>query len=125
MTDLFTKIIAWLKANMIFAIIIGIGIIILFFPKLLKGLFGRSPRKHKGQGTHTRAYFKSHPEKTIKTKSGKSAIRSVGTHKEGYPAVGGGYVPFRYTKQGKKKDARFVPGTIAAHRHMASLRKSR
>lgn len=37
----FAKIILWIKTNILMTIGIGLVLIILFFPKLLRGLFGR------------------------------------------------------------------------------------
>lgn len=103
MTDFLNKVLAWVKANILLAVVILIGVVVLFFPKLLKGLFGKTRVKHRpGWGqTHTR--------------SGKPLPRSVGTRK---PRK-------QYTKGGKAKKAWQIKGSLAAKRHMAQIRKMR
>jgi hypothetical protein len=125
MNNFFSNAIAWVKANIILSIVILLAVILLFFPRLLKGLFG-------GSSGHRPGFVKSHTRggslkagwrpdgtggwtqraksvKHRKTKSGKPIPRSVGTGKK--------------TKKGKL--ARLVKGSPAAKAYMAKIRKMR
>jgi hypothetical protein len=125
MNNFFSNAIAWIKANIIITIVILLAVILLFFPRLLKGLFG-------GSSGHRPGFVKSHTRggslkagwrpdgtggwtqraKSVKhrrTKSGKPIPRSVGTK--------------RKTKKGKP--ARLIKGSKEAKAWMAKIRKMR
>jgi hypothetical protein len=118
-----TKIFDWIKANMLLAIGIAIVLVVFVFGKPLKRLlFGTHRVKHR------KSYYISHPVKrrSITRTARKPIPRSVGTHKgNGYPAAGGGTIPFKYNKDGSIKKAWQVSGTVAAKARMSRLRKSR
>ena len=117
------KIITWVKANMLLAVGLLFAVVILFFGKGVKKiLFGTRRVKHRrkliltGPGTRTRTR-----SRTMR----RALPRSVGTGTKGYPAAGGGYIPFKYNKDGTIKKARLVAGTVAAKSSMSRIRKNR
>jgi len=101
MKDLFDKIFAWIKANLLLSIGILVAVVVLFFPKLLKGLTGRRRVRHR-PGYYT-------------ARSGRTLPRSVGTHR----------VRKQYTKGGRAKKPWQIKGSEAARRHMAKIRRMR
>ena len=103
MTNFFNTIWLWVKGNMIISIVILFAIVIIFFPKLLSGLTGKK-RIH-----HRPSYYAK-----IRTRSGRSLPRSVGTRKRK-----------QYTKAGTAKKPWQIKGSMAAKRHMAKIRKMR
>lgn len=111
--DTINKIIAWIKGNLLLAVGIALGAVILFFPKLLKSLFSsprrrrRGPRKYyvKRRRVSMRKYYNA-PRRRLP--------RSVSTSKKRL-----------YSKGGKKKKPWQIKGSIAARRHMAQLRRMR
>jgi hypothetical protein len=108
MTDFITKAIAWIKANYIIAIIAALGIILIFFPKLLGGLFRKKRVKHR------KGYIPV--SRRRRTRPGRRSLpRSVGTHKS-RP---------QYNKSGTRKKAWQIKGSLAARRHMAQIRRLR
>jgi len=111
------KIITFIKNNWILAVLIVVGLFAVLMPKTVKKLFA-TPRRRRVIKTATR----------IRTRSTKRIPRSVGTRKasgKGYPAVGGGYIPYKYNKDGTIKKAWQVGGTVAAKSRMRNLRKKR
>lgn len=120
-----TKIFDWIKANMLLAIGIAIVLVVFVFGKPLKRIFFGTHRVK-----HRKSYYITHPVKhrSITRQMRKPLPRSVGTHKasgKGYPAAGGGYIPFKYNKDGSVKKAWQVGGTVAAKARMSRLRKAR
>jgi hypothetical protein len=99
------KILTWIKANILLAVAIGLVAIVMFFPKLLKGLIS-SPRRR-------RVHYTS-----VRTRSRRRLPRSVGLTRRGVPRK-------QYTKGGKAKKPWQIKGSEAARRHMARLRKMR
>lgn len=97
MTDFINKTIAWIKANWIIAIFGGIAVIILFFPRLLRGLFGGRPRRRR---------------RTVNTFVPRSRGRRY------KPAV-------QRSKNGRVKKPWQIKGSEAARRHMAKIRRMR
>lgn len=104
MKDFFDKIFTWVKANLLLSIGILIAVIVLFFPKLLRGLTSRKRIRHRP------GYYAA--------RSGRSFPRSVGLTRRGVPRK-------QYTKGGKAKKAWQIKGSLAARRHMAQIRKMR
>lgn len=117
------KIITWVKANILLAVGLLLAVVILFFGKPLKRiLFGTRRIKHR------RKYLVQKGRTVTRSRRrtiGRPLPRSVGTGTKGYPAAGGGYIPFVRNKDGSIKKAQFVGGTLAAKRRMAQLRKNR
>ena len=108
MKDFFDKIFTWVKANLLLAIGILVAVIVLFFPKLLRGLTGKRRIRHR-PGYYT--------ARTI-TRSRRRLPRSIGLTRRGVPRK-------QYTKGGKAKKAWQIKGSLAARRHMAQIRKMR
>jgi len=104
MKEFFNNIFTWVKANLFLSIGILIAVVILFFPKLLKGLTGRTRVRHR-PGYYT-------------ARSGRRLPRRVGLTRRGVPRK-------QYTKGGKAKKAWQIKGSLAAKRHMAQIRKMR
>ena len=95
-----------------------IGAIVLF-------LFGTRAGKKIWKPTRRRR-VRRRPVMKVKTRTGnrRTVTRTKNTGR-GYPAAGGGYVPFKYNKDGSIKKAQFVAGTLAAKRRMATLRRKK
>lgn len=97
-----------------------IGALVLFvvflFGKKLKRLFFARPRRRRVHRTVMKIRSISRGNRAR-----KQLPRSVGT--KGYPAAGGGYIPFKYNKDGTVKKAWQVGGTLAAKSRMSRLRK--
>jgi len=125
MKETIDKIIAFIKANFIISIIAGIMLILIFFGKQVSKIFAPPRRRRRRKAvtvtrtrtrrrTNRRPLPRSAGRKRPATKSGK-----------GYPAAGGGYIPFKYNKDGTSKKAWQVGGTLAAKQRMARLRRAR
>lgn len=98
--------------------LIVVGLFAVLMPKTLKKLFATPRRRRRVIKNATRT----------RTRRRKSLPRSVGTRKasgKGYPAAGGGYIPYKYNKDGTIKKAWQVGGTVAAKSRMRNLRKKR
>jgi hypothetical protein len=98
MTDFFNKAIAWIKANLILSIVIGIAVIFIFFGRGVKKLFGPAHR------------VRDHRSIVRRLTRSRSLPRSAGTHK---------------MKSTQKKKPWQVKGSLAARRHMAQIRRMR
>lgn len=114
MTETINKIITWIKSNVLLAVLIGAAAGFVLFPKQIKRVLAPARRKRRRRITRNPAQKKS---------SHRTIPRSVGT--KGYAAAGGGYIPFKYNKDGTIKKAWQVAGTLAAKQRMARLRKNR
>lgn len=115
MKDFFDKTLTWIKANLWLAIGILIAVVIVFFPKLLKGLTGTRRIKHRP------GYYAARSGRRIPRSVGmarRRIPRSVGLTRRGVPRK-------QYTKGGKAKKAWQIKGSLAARRHMAQIRKMR
>jgi len=108
----------WLKQNIVIGVLIIVALLLVLFPRAVRRMFA-APRKRRRR-----------------TRSGKPLPRSVGRRRslisragrrtgKGYPAVGGGTIPYKYNKDGTVKKAWQVKGTVAAKQRMARLRRSR
>ena len=119
MKDLFDKIMTWIKSNVLMAALIGLVVIVVFFGSKVKRLLFGSSRRRRRRNPVTRS--------VTRTRSRRSLPRSVGTRAngKGYPAAGGGYIPFKYNKDGTIKKAWQVGGTVAAKSRMSRLRKAK
>ena len=126
MKEFFTKVLTWIKANMIISIVIALVVVVFFFGKTLKKLFFGT---HHKRPRHYALKQVSDTRTLSRRNSRKPLPRSVSMHKagsgQGYPKYGGGYIPFKRNKDGSIKKAKFVGGTVAAHNYMHSLRKNR
>jgi hypothetical protein len=103
MSDFFTKAIAWIKANVLLAIGIGILIVVLFFPKLLRHVIGPTRRR-----VHHRVVRETRHRRNV-----RKAI--TGTYRRR---------PRSRTMKGAKKPWQ-VKGSRAARLHMAKIRRMR
>lgn len=126
MKETFDKIIAWVKANPLIAVLVGVAGLLMFGGgKIKRLLFGTRRRKRRRRVTRTRTTTR---RRTVRRTARRRLPRSVGTRKttgKGYPAAGGGYIPFKYNKDGTVKKAWQVGGTVAAKNRMARLRRNR
>jgi hypothetical protein len=104
--NFFNNILAWVKANILLAVVILIVGIALLFPKVLRGVIG--PRRIRHRRTIAAPYRRRR----------RSLPRSVGMYKIGRTRK-------QYTKGGKAKKAWQIKGSIAARRHMAQIRRMR
>jgi len=105
MMDIFTKAWAWIKGNILISIGILLVVIILFFPKLLKGLIGTRRIRH-------RRTVSALP---YRRRTRRALPRSVGMRK----------ARKQYTKGGKLKKPWQIAGSEAARRHMRKIRAMR
>jgi hypothetical protein len=102
MSTFFVTLYTWIKNNILMTIAILIVVVLLFFPKILRGLIGGTRRK--------RRY------RTVTARSGRRLPRSVGINRK--PRK-------QYTKGGKAKKPWQIKGSPAARRHMAQIRRMR
>ena len=115
-----TKFIIFVRSNMVLAIVLAIVALLAFFPRQLKRMFRLSPvRRRRRRVSSKYAGDRVRGVKRVK----RSPIRSVGG--KGYAAAGGGYIPFKYNKNGTVKKAWQVGGTVAAKSRMARLRRAK
>lgn len=103
--DYLTKIWIWIKTNIFLSIGILLAVIIIFFPKLLKGLIGTRRSVH-----HRRVASLPYRRRTR-----RPLPRSVGVRK----------ARKQYTKGGKLKKPWQIAGSEAARRHMRKIRAMR
>lgn len=116
MTDFINKAIAWIKANMIIALLIFLAVIFVFFGRQVKKmLFGTRRVKHRAG--YVSRYRRAAPRRT--TSRRRTLPRSVGMHKVRHnkPAV--------YNKNGSRKKPWQIAGSPAARKHMAEIRTKR
>lgn len=120
MSEFFTKIMTWVKANILLAVGILAVVVFVLFPKQIKKMFAPPRRRRR------RNIRRSVTVTRRRTRSNRKPIpRSVGTSRRGYPAAAGGYIPFKYNKDGTVKKAWQVGGTVAAKNRMRGLRRKR
>lgn len=100
------KLTDWLKANPLIAGGVILGAILLFFPKILKGIFGGSTRVRHRRRIATRRSNPVHRRNVRRAITGSSRPR------------------IRRRNKGAKKPWQ-VKGSLAAKRHMALIRKRR
>lgn len=101
MNTFLTSVWTWIKANLVLSIVIGLGVLLIFFPKVLKGLFG-----------HTRR-VRHHRRVIPYIRHRRHLPRSVG--------VPGSH---RRHTPGTKRPWQ-IKGSLAARRHMAQIRRLR
>jgi hypothetical protein len=104
-----TTITTWIKNNLIISIVVGLVAILLFFPKLLKGLLGSAPRRRR------------RPLRSAHSENIRRAIRAPRRRRRSLS-------PRRSTVRRKMKGAKKpwqIKGSLAARRHMALIRKRR
>jgi hypothetical protein len=104
-----TTITTWIKNNLIISIVVGIVAILLFFPKIFKGLLGSTPRRRKRR-----------PLRSAHSENIRRAIRA--------PRRRRSFTPRRSTVRRKMKGSKKpwqIKGSLAARRHMALIRKRR
>lgn len=104
MNDLISKVTAWIKANVLLAVLVAcVAIFILFGRQVKRMLFGVRRVRHR------------RPVVRRVARRRRSLPRSVGMHKM-KPA---------YHRSGKVKKPWQVKGSQAARRHMAKIRRMR
>jgi hypothetical protein len=100
-----TSVFAWLKENKLIAAGIALAAIFLFFPKVLKSIFGGATRRR------------------------RRPVRHVSTHRSRvHRAITGRSRPVRRTTMRRSKGAKKpwqIKGSLAAKRRMALIRKRR
>jgi len=104
MTDFFSKAIAWIKANILLAIGIGILIIVIFFPKVLRHIIG--------------------PKRRVVHR----VVRETRHRRNVRKAITGSYRRRPSTRTRRMKGAKKpwqVKGSRAARLHMAKIRRLR
>jgi hypothetical protein len=103
----FNTIWAWIKANILLSVGIGFAVILLFFPKVLRGLF------HSRRRVYHRIGIRRVSARTYYRRPRLALPRSVGTRR-------------RSTRRMKgTKKAWQVKGSRAAKLHMARIRRMR
>lgn len=107
MSDLFTKIAAWIKANTLISILIGIVVLFMVTGHKLGNLLGG-----KRKVRHHRTISRTAPRR-------RSLPRSVSMHKVKRSNKAA------YNKNGSKKKPWQIAGSLAARRHMAEIRRKR
>lgn len=106
MKDFFNKILTWVKSNLILTIGILIAVILVFFPKMLRGLTGRRRIRHRP------SYYSRRPAARRRSRRSLGPVHRSRQRKQ-------------YTKGGKAKKPWQIKGSIAARRHMAQIRRMR
>ena len=96
----------WIKANVLISVLILLAVVVVFFPKLLSGLFG-SPRRRR----------RSLPRSVGIRRRRRSLPRSVGIRRRNRPAIRG--------KNGRVKKPWQIKGSKAARIRMAKIRRLR
>lgn len=102
MSTLFTTAWNWIKANLLLSTGILLAVLLLFFPKVLKGLFGTRRKR-----------VRHHRIVRTVTDISRTLPRSVGIHK------------IRHRSHGSVKRPWQVKGSRAAKLHMAKIRRLR
>jgi len=110
MNTFITSLVTWVKNNILITGAILIVVVLLFFPKVLRGLFG------KRRVRHTRRYYAARQTRPVRRRR-RPLPRSVGMHKVRRRK--------QYTKGGKVKKPWQIKGSLAAKRHMARIRRMR
>jgi hypothetical protein len=100
-----TSIWLWIKANILLSAGILIVVVILFFPKVLSGLFR----------TRRRIRHRQPVMRVVHHRRNRTLPRSVGMYK----------VRKQYNKSGTAKKPWQIKGSEAARRHMAKIRRMR
>jgi hypothetical protein len=120
MKEFFDKVITWIKENMVLAILIFLAAVVVFFGKKVRRVLFGSPRR---RVRHRRRII---PIGRRVRRRGPLP-RSVGVRGRGrgYPAAGGGTIPYKYNKDGTVKKAWQVGGTVAAKSRMSRLRRAK
>jgi len=131
------NLIAIIKKNWIIAAIVGIILALILFPRQVKRMFNPTRRKRR-RLSYPAAVSRRSQRRRIRRRlprsvgmlprSGRRLPRSVGTKRvssKGYPAAAGGYIPFKYNKDGSVKKAWQVGGTVAARNRMRGLRRKK
>ena len=99
MTDIFNKVLAWVKSNMWLSIGIGLVAIILFFPRLLR--MGTTRRRRR---------VVHHVATRIRRRIYKAPVKRTKRN---------------YAKGGTRKKPWQIKGSLAAKRYMAAIRRKR
>lgn len=102
-----TTITTWIKNNLLISILVGVAAIALLFPKVLKGIFGSSPRRHK--------------RRTVRSVHAAHVHRAIHRHHAARRIVHS--IKKRVTHRKGAKKPWQVKGSLAARRHMALIRK--
>jgi len=124
MSDILTKIVNWIKSNYIVAGVIALVVFVLVSGKSVGRMFS-GPRRRRRRVLRPATTRRRTVTRRRTRTNRKPLPRSVGTRRKGYPAAGGGTIPFKYNKDGTVKKAWQVGGTVAAKSRMSRLRKSR
>jgi hypothetical protein len=107
--DFLTKIWIWIKGNILISLLVLFAVIIVFFPKLLRGLTGKRRIRHQKN-----YYPAAISRRSARNRRLRRLPRSVGM------------LPRKqYTKGGKAKKPWQIKGSEAARRHMAKIRRMR
>ena len=119
------NLIAIVKKNWIISVIVVIALTAIIFPRQVKRMFNPTRRKRR-----RRVLISGRTRPRAGARRGRFIPRSVGTRKvrtsgKGYPAAAGGYIPFKYNKDGSVKKAWQVGGTVAARNRMRGLRRKK
>jgi len=119
MMDFINKAIAWVKANLIMAVLIGIVVVLVFFGRQVKKIFFGTHRVKHRPGYQSRYRRRATSAPRRRTIHRRTLPRSVGMHKVRHskPAV--------YNKNGSRKKPWQIAGSRAARLHMAKIRKQR
>ena len=102
------KILDFIKSKPLIAGLIGLGIVLLFFPKVLKGLFGGSPRRRHRR--NVRRAIGAAPRRRRIVRRSLPALRRR--------------APRRSRSRSGKKPWQ-IKGSLAARRRMAQIRRRR
>jgi len=101
------------------------GAMILFTNRRIKRMIFGAPKRRRRRPRVTR--YRKTVRRVRRKVTRRPVVRSVNTRTKGrgYPAPGGGYIPYKYNKDGTLKKAWQVGGTLAARNRMRRLRKNR
>ena len=130
MKEFFDKVLTWVKSNVLLSIIGLIAVIVIFFPKLFKGIFRTRPHADQWytRAARERRKERKRPGRVLRSgvngpkagaRRGRFLPRSVGMRKAGRTN--------RIIKSGvnRGKKAWQIKGSPEARRHMANIRRKR
>lgn len=103
------KVFEWIKGNKLLAGLGALAIVLLFFPKVLRGIFGSSPRRRHRRNVHKAITGTYRRRRRVRRNKPAVRRRRTTTHRRG---------------TGKKKPWQ-IKGSLAAKRYMARLRRRR
>ena len=105
---------AWIKNNLLMALVIGLVAAFMFFPKMFKGLFGTTRRRRRRLATTGRSYGRPRSRRPGVSRKRVSRVRTISRLRR----------PATRRRKGAKKPWQ-IKGSRAAKLRMARIRRMR